>query len=133
MKAEKPCVLCEVDPAFNEHHLIPRHCHRKTWWKKRFAKEEMQRTISVCKMCHRSIHNLIPDEKKIGSRLLHDRETESSPGVCQLPGLETPPYVRQTSSRHRAVAEKEPHPESWYLGASPDSSNRQLDSGHANQ
>ncbi|GAB5516831.1 MAG: hypothetical protein Rhob2KO_45560 [Rhodopirellula baltica] len=66
MKAEKPCVLCEVDPAFNEHHLIPRHCHRKTWWKKRFAKEEMQRTISVCKMCHRSIHNLIPDEKELG-------------------------------------------------------------------
>ncbi|WP_372716424.1 hypothetical protein [Novipirellula sp.] len=76
------CELCEVDYAYNEHHLIPRHCHRKTWWKRRFTKEQMQQTISVCKMCHRSIHNLIPDEKVIG-RHYHSIETlKSHPAIA---------------------------------------------------
>lgn len=60
--------LCELcgDEAFNEHHLIPRHCHRKSWFKSRFSKEQMQQTIDVCNMCHKMIHRLIPDEKELG-------------------------------------------------------------------
>ena len=60
-----PCELCGAE-AFNEHHLIPRHCHRKTWFKNRFSKEQMQQTIDVCQTCHRMIHELIPDEKELG-------------------------------------------------------------------
>ncbi|MBI1249739.1 hypothetical protein GC197_18085 [bacterium] len=61
----RQCELCG-DEAFNEHHLIPRHCHRKSWFKKRHSKEMMQQTIDVCAMCHRMIHNLVPDEKELG-------------------------------------------------------------------
>ncbi|MHC2068489.1 hypothetical protein ACYFX5_13575 [Bremerella sp. T1] len=59
------CELCGGE-AFNEHHLIPRHCHRKSWFKNRFSKELMQQTIDVCKMCHQMIHHLVPDEKELG-------------------------------------------------------------------
>lgn len=61
------CELCG-DEAFNEHHLIPRHCHRKSWFKSRFSKQQMQQTIDVCKMCHQMIHHFIPDEKELGRR-----------------------------------------------------------------
>jgi len=49
-----------------EHHLIPRTCHRNKWFKKRFTREQMRETISVCRDCHRSIHKLIPSEKELG-------------------------------------------------------------------
>src|SRR5262245_26816907 len=35
------CELCGAEEAYNEHHLIPRHCHRKNWWKKNFTREQM--------------------------------------------------------------------------------------------
>ncbi|GAA4429177.1 MULTISPECIES: hypothetical protein [Bremerella] len=59
------CELCGAE-AFNDHHLIPRHCHRKSWFKSRFSKTQMQQTIDVCAMCHQMIHHLIPDEKELG-------------------------------------------------------------------
>lgn len=70
------CELCG-DEAFNEHHLIPRHCHRKAWFKNRFSKAEMQHTIDVCKICHKMIHQLVPDEKELG-RHYHSIEALSA-------------------------------------------------------
>jgi hypothetical protein len=49
-----------------EHHLIPRTCHSNKWFKKRFSRQQMQETISVCRDCHGSIHDLIPSEKELG-------------------------------------------------------------------
>ena len=60
------CEICQAEVAFNEHHLIPRHCHRKNWWRRNFTKEQMRQTIWVCKTCHLAVHDLIPDEKEIG-------------------------------------------------------------------
>jgi hypothetical protein len=62
------CELCGrvTKGGTNEHHLIPRTLHSNKWFKKRFARDEMRRTIDVCRDCHRAIHRLIPDEKELG-------------------------------------------------------------------
>lgn len=64
----QPCRLCGrvMRAGATEHHLIPRSCHRNRWFKRRFTREQMQETISVCRDCHRSIHQLIPNEKELG-------------------------------------------------------------------
>lgn len=66
------CQLCECEEAYNFHHFIPRTVHSNKWFKKRFTREEMRQGIEVCTTCHRTIHELIPDEKQLG-RHYHTR------------------------------------------------------------
>jgi len=77
-----PCQLCGIDEVHSEHHLIPRHCHRKNWWKRHFTKEQMQHTILVCKMCHDSVHDLIPDEKELGRDFYTVEKLKTHPGIA---------------------------------------------------
>ena len=62
------CALCLrlLKSGSSRHHLIPRTCHRRTWFRKRFTKEQMQFTVDVCSDCHAAIHDLIPDERELG-------------------------------------------------------------------
>ena len=60
------CELCHRVKPLTEHHLIPRAVHRKTYFQKRFTKEEMtHRRILICRKCHKGIHRIIPDEKEL--------------------------------------------------------------------
>ena len=60
------CELCGRVRPLTEHHLIPRAVHRKNQFQKRFTKEEMtERRISICRLCHKGIHRIIPDEKEL--------------------------------------------------------------------
>jgi 5-methylcytosine-specific restriction endonuclease McrA len=62
------CGLCgrRLKSGSSRHHLIPRTCHRRNWFRNRFTREEMQTTIGVCRDCHSAIHDLIPDERELG-------------------------------------------------------------------
>ena len=66
----QPCRMCGRIPkrGTTEHHLIPRRCHRNKWFKKRYTRAEMNRTIPVCWDCHRAIHRTIPSEKELGRK-----------------------------------------------------------------
>ena len=60
------CELCTREKPLTEHHLIPRAVHGKRQFQKLYTKEEMtHRRISICRMCHKGIHRLIPDEKEL--------------------------------------------------------------------
>lgn len=59
------CQLCESEDAYNFHHLIPRTLHSNKWFKKRFTRDEMARGLDICRSCHRTIHELIP-QKELG-------------------------------------------------------------------
>ncbi|MCC9603206.1 hypothetical protein LOC67_21875 [Stieleria sp. JC731] len=64
----KSCELCgrQTKRGTTEHHLIPRKCHRNKWFKKRYTREQMQQTVSLCHDCHRCIHRFVPKEKELG-------------------------------------------------------------------
>ena len=66
----RACELCGrvTKRGTTEHHLIPRTCHGNRWFKKRFTRDEMRRTLDVCRECHKAIHRLIPREKDLGRR-----------------------------------------------------------------
>ena len=60
--------------ALTFHHLIPRHCHRKRRYLRRYSKDEMRtRGLYLCSLCHGGIHDLIPDEDDLGTHY-HTRE-----------------------------------------------------------
>jgi hypothetical protein len=61
------CEMCGRESVCNEHHLIPKKNHRKKKFKKMFTKDEMNKTIEICKSdCHKAIHVTIPDEGVLG-------------------------------------------------------------------
>ena len=60
------CELCQCEEAYNFHHFIPRTLRSNKWFKRRYTRQEMQQGMEVCKPCHSAIHDLIPDEKKLG-------------------------------------------------------------------
>ncbi len=60
------CELCEAEPAYNFHHLIPRTVHSNKWFKKHYTRQQMQQGVNTCKDCHRAIHDLVPSEKELG-------------------------------------------------------------------
>lgn len=71
MNASPPVALCELclaEEAYNFHHSIPRTLHSNKWFKKRFTREEMGRGLNLCKQCHSTIHEIVPDEKELGRR-----------------------------------------------------------------
>ena len=60
------CELCFSEVVHNFHHYIPRTLHSNKWFKKRYTREQMQEGMNLCKSCHKAIHDLIPNEKKLG-------------------------------------------------------------------
>ena len=69
------CELCHRrmrDPT-TLHHLIPRACHRNQWFQRRFSREQMLKTVPLCRDCHSAVHRLIPKEKELG-RFYHTIE-----------------------------------------------------------
>ncbi len=54
------CVLCERDRPLTFHHLIPRTLHKKRWVKVRFAADDLQDGVWLCRDCHDAVHRFIP-------------------------------------------------------------------------
>jgi len=63
------CSLCGLEcDRYTEHHLIPKTVHSNKWFKKRYTREQMNKTTPVCRECHHAIHDLIPSEKDLGRK-----------------------------------------------------------------
>ena len=62
------CELCgrEMKRGTTRHHLIPRACHRRTWFKRRYSKSQLLTTVELCRDCHGAVHDLVPDEIELG-------------------------------------------------------------------
>lgn len=50
------CSLCGRMGHLTFHHLIPKKLHRRVRFKKDFSREELNRGIAVCRVCHDGIH-----------------------------------------------------------------------------
>ena len=50
------CAICGRFVSRTRHHLIPRELHRSLSKDSRYTKEILGRTISICRMCHSTIH-----------------------------------------------------------------------------
>lgn len=61
------CVLCQRHVPLTFHHLIPRKLHRRTRFRRDFAREVLAAGIAICRLCHDGIHDLY-DETTLGLR-----------------------------------------------------------------
>ena len=68
MQNIKQCQLCQRECMLTFHHLIPRKVHRRTYFKKRYAKAELQQGVLLCRLCHKGIHTLY-DEMTLAKQL----------------------------------------------------------------
>lgn len=59
MAADKvgACPLCGCTVELTFHHLIPKKLHRRTRFKKNHSKQELNRGVFVCRLCHNGIHD----------------------------------------------------------------------------
>jgi len=77
------CLLCEKESPLTFHHLIPKKCHTKKWFRKRSTRQEIgRRGIDICSYCHQYIHKLY-SEKELGrdfntlEKLLADEQLQA--------------------------------------------------------
>lgn len=76
------CELCECEESYNFHHFVPRTLHSNKWFKKRYSRAQMQQGMGLCKSCHETIHDLIPDEKDLGKRYSSKQRLLEHPQVA---------------------------------------------------
>ena len=77
------CELCGRQQPLTLHHLIPRAVHRKKRYQKRYAWQEMRsRGIAVCRLCHRGIHDLIP-ERELAEQYTTKESLLAHPGLAR--------------------------------------------------
>jgi 5-methylcytosine-specific restriction endonuclease McrA len=50
------CLICEREIHLTRHHLIPRELHHQVMKKKGYSQEFLNQTISICRMCHSTVH-----------------------------------------------------------------------------
>lgn len=58
----KCCQICERSVRLTEHHLYPRETH-KTLLKRGHDKSVISQTISICRMCHSTIHRFFTNDE----------------------------------------------------------------------
>ena len=63
-----PCALCGRETALTFHHLIPRKMHRRSRFRKRYSRDELNTGIDICPRCHRGLHRLY-DEMTLATTL----------------------------------------------------------------
>jgi hypothetical protein len=58
------CELCDREKPLTFHHLIPKAVHRRNRYQKRYTKDDLRsRGISVCRLCHAGIHDLLSEKE----------------------------------------------------------------------
>ena len=90
---ERTCELCgRAAQDLTRHHLIPRTRHKNKRNKKMFDRQEIHRTVDLCRPCHRHIHATL-DNKTI------EREYNTVEALLSHPDI----------SRFVAWIRKKPH------------------------
>ncbi|MEM9530156.1 MAG: hypothetical protein AAGA23_04510 [Pseudomonadota bacterium] len=68
MPGENACPLCGRETPLTFHHLIPKKLHRRKRFRKRYSREELNRGVRICRLCHNGIHRMF-DEMTLGQEL----------------------------------------------------------------
>lgn len=55
------CEICERFVSRTKHHLIPKEMHRGLLG--RFDREELGKTVNICRMCHSTVHRFFTNEE----------------------------------------------------------------------
>ena len=56
------CSICERNAKLTHHHLYPRETHKKMI-KRGYEKEVLQKTVTICRLCHSTIHRFFTNDE----------------------------------------------------------------------
>jgi len=56
------CLVCEREVRLTRHHVRPREVHKQLIKKGLFTPAELNATISICRMCHSTVHRFFTNE-----------------------------------------------------------------------
>lgn len=76
------CELCGREQPLTFHHLIPRKMHRRPRFRKRYSREQLNRGVLLCRLCHRAVHRLY-DEMELAQRLNSLTALRADPAVAR--------------------------------------------------
>ncbi len=76
------CPLCGRSLQLTFHHLIPKKLHRRTRFKKRYSKAELNQGVWVCRLCHDGIHD-------------HYDEMALARGFSTLASIQADPHIQR--------------------------------------
>lgn len=62
------CPICKRTLSLTYHHLIPKKMHRRSYFSKRYSREELNRGINICRCCHDAVHRAF-DEMTLAKEL----------------------------------------------------------------
>ncbi|WP_415890677.1 hypothetical protein ACMXYV_05030 [Neptuniibacter sp. SY11_33] len=62
------------------HHLIPKKMHRRSYFSKRYGREELNRGINICRFCHDAVHRAF-DEMTLAKEFNSLEHLLSSPKI----------------------------------------------------
>ena len=76
------CPCCGRKTRLTFHHLVPRHMHRRAYFRKKFSRDERNKGIAICRQCHDGIHRFYSSmelAKQLNTldKLLHDEKLAS--------------------------------------------------------
>ncbi|MGD1909095.1 MAG: hypothetical protein ACFB0C_24330 [Leptolyngbyaceae cyanobacterium] len=74
------CPLCGRLVPLTFHHLIPKKLHRRTHFKKRYSKAELNQGIHICRLCHNGIHDHY-DEMTLAKGLSTFERIQADPNI----------------------------------------------------
>lgn len=57
------CLICEREMNLTRHHLIPRETHKQMAKKLGLEADQLNRTISICRMCHSTVHRFYTNKE----------------------------------------------------------------------
>lgn len=52
------CQLCSGERELTFHHLIPKKVHRRAYFRRTYSREQLQRGVHLCRLCHSAVHRL---------------------------------------------------------------------------
>jgi len=76
------CELCRQGRDLTFHHLIPRKLHRRSSFKKRYTREELNQGIYICRLCHKGLHRLY-DEMTLAKQFSSKEEMIADPALVR--------------------------------------------------
>ena len=57
------CEICGREEVLTRHHLIPRTRHANKRNKRTFNREQVKRTVGICRPCHSQIHAVLSEKE----------------------------------------------------------------------
>lgn len=89
------CTLCERTTDLSFHHLIPRKLHKRKRFAKQYSKDQLNKGLMLCHLCHKGLHRLY-NEMELGTRFNTEQTLRNDETIARHMGWVARQKTRNT-------------------------------------